>query len=212
MTIPKLHYISEGSTPKEHLENIQNACTSGVELVQLCLNEFSEETILEIAKAAREITSHFQTRLIINTHYKVAKTVKADGVHLERSDPSATIARIHLYTWQMIGGTANTLQDCEALLADEVDYINLGPFKSGEKTISTALGINGYTAIVEALNTTTPILGFGGIKTEDVKRILTTGINGIGVSKEITKNFDSIKTFNQLLSASSTNELRHTFE
>lgn len=211
MTIPKLHYISEGKTPKEHLENIQNACTSGVELVQLCLNEFSEETILEIAKAAREITSHFQTRLIINTHYKVAKTVKADGVHLERSDPS-TIARIHLYTWQMIGGTANTLQDCEALLADEVDYINLGPFKSGEKTISTALGINGYTAIVEALNTTTPILGFGGIKTEDVKRILTTGITGIGVSKEITKNFDSIKTFNQLLSASSTNELRHTFE
>ncbi|MDB4241786.1 thiamine phosphate synthase [Polaribacter sp.] len=212
MTIPKLHYISEGNTPKEHLENIQNACTSGAELVQLCLNESSEETILEIAKAAREITSHFQTRLIINTHYKVAKTVKADGVHLERSDPSATIARIHLYTWQMIGGTANTLQDCEALLADEVDYINLGPFKSSKKTISTALGINGYTAIVEALNTTTPILSFGGIKTEDVKRILTTGITGIGVSKEITKNFDSIKTFNQLLSASSTNELRHTFE
>lgn len=212
MTIPKLHYISEGNTPKEHLENIQNACTSGAELVQLCLNESSEETILEIAKAAREITSHFQTRLIINTHYKVAKTVKADGVHFERSDPSARIARIHLYTWQMIGGTANTLQDCEALLADEVDYINLGPFKSGEKTISTALGINGYSAIVEVLNTTTPILGFGGIKTEDVKRILTTGITGIGVSKEITKNFDSIKTFNQLLSASSTNELRHTFE
>ena len=80
MTIPKLHYISEGNTPEEHLASIQNACTSGAELVQLCLKEVSEETILEIALAAREITAHFQTRLIIHTHYKIAKTVKADGV------------------------------------------------------------------------------------------------------------------------------------
>ena len=42
MTIPKLHYISEGNTPEEHRENIQNACTSGVELVQLCLKQTSE--------------------------------------------------------------------------------------------------------------------------------------------------------------------------
>ena len=214
MTIPKLHYISEGNTPEEHLENIQNACTSGAELVQLSLKDASEETILEIAIAAREITSHFQTRLIINTHYKIAKTVKADGVHLEKtnSSSSSTIARIHLYTWQMIGGTANTLQDCEALLADEVDYINLGPFKSTKQDPSTLLGINGYSAIVDALNTETPIIGFGGITVEDVKNILKTGITGIGVSEEITRNFDSIKAFNQLLSASSTDELRQTFE
>ena len=35
--IPKLHYISQGNTPKEHLDNIQKACTSGIELVQLSL-------------------------------------------------------------------------------------------------------------------------------------------------------------------------------
>ncbi|MDA9316342.1 thiamine phosphate synthase [Polaribacter sp.] len=212
MTIPKLQYISEGNTPEEHLENIQNACTSGAELVQLSLMNASEETILEIAIAAREITSHFQTRLIINTHYKIAKTVKADGVHLEKSDTSATVARIHLYTWQMIGGTANTLQECEALLSEEVDYINLGPFKSTKEDPSTLLGINGYSAIIDALNTETPIIGFGSIKVKDVKNILKTGITGIGVSEEITRNFDSIKVFNQLLSASSTDELRHTFE
>ena len=65
--------------------------------------------------------------------------------------------------------------------------------------------------ILEALNTTTPILGFGGITTADVTSILKTGISGIGVSKEITQNFDTIKRFNQLLGASSTDELRHRF-
>ena len=103
MTIPKLHYISEGITPKEHLENIQNACTAGAELVQLSMIEASEATLLKTANAARDITAHFQTRLMINTHYKIAKTVKADGVHLNNVAPSAKTVRKHLFTWQLIG-------------------------------------------------------------------------------------------------------------
>ena len=35
MIISKLHYISQGNSPEEHLLNIQKACSSGAELVQL---------------------------------------------------------------------------------------------------------------------------------------------------------------------------------
>ena len=97
--IPKLHYISQGSTRKEHLDNIQKACTSGAELVQLRLKNISERKFLKLAEEAREITSHFQTRLIINDNYKIAKEVKADGVHLGKTDPCPTIARKYLYSW-----------------------------------------------------------------------------------------------------------------
>jgi thiamine-phosphate pyrophosphorylase len=213
MIIPKLHYISQGSSPKEHLENIQKACTSGTELVQLRLKNISEKKLLKLAHEAREITSHFQTRLIINDHYKIAKAIKADGVHLGQTDVCPTLARKHLYTWQIIGGTANTLQDCETLIVKDVDYISLSPFRLTTKgDLSPVLGLNGYTAITEALKTKTPIIGFGGITTADVKGILETGISGIAVSGEITRNFDTIKTFNQLLNASSTEEQRHTFK
>lgn len=214
MIIPKLHYISQGNSPKEHLENIQKACTSGAELVQLRLKNVSEKKILKIAKEAREITSHFQTRLIINDHYKIAKEVKADGVHLGKVDACPTIARKHLYTWQIIGGTANTLQDCEALIVKEVDYIGLGPFRftTTKDKLSPILGLNGYTAIIEALKTETPIIGVGGITLEDVPDILKTGISGIAVSGEITLDFNKIRTFNALLKASSTEEQRHTFK
>ena len=41
--IPKLHYISQGSAPKEQLENIQKACTSGAELVQIHLKNVPEK-------------------------------------------------------------------------------------------------------------------------------------------------------------------------
>jgi len=214
MIIPKLHYISQGNSPKEHLENIQKACISGIELVQLRVKNISEKKFLKLATAAREITSHFQTRLIINDHYKITKAIKADGVHLEKTDVCPTIARKHLYSWQMIGGTANTLQDCEMLLEKEVDYITLGPFRVEitKDNLSPPLGLNGYTAIIENLKTETPIIGAGGMTIKDVTDVLETGVSGIAVSGEITRNFDSIKIFNQLLKASSTEEQRHTFK
>ena len=212
--IPKLHYISQGNSPKEHLDNIQKACSSGSELVQLRLKNISEKKCLKLATEAREITSHFQTRLIINDYYKIAKAIKADGVHLGETDCCPLEARKHLYTWQIIGGTANTLQDCETLISKQVDYISLSPFRHAvtKGNIFKVLGLNGYNKIIEVLKTETPIIGFGGINTKDVTAILETGISGIAVSDVITKNFDVIRTFNQLLKASSTKELRHTFK
>lgn len=214
MIIPKLHYISQGNSPKEHLENIQKACTSGAELVQLHLKNISEKKLLKLAKEAREITAHFQTRLLINDYYKIAKEVKADGVHLGKTDTCPTIARKFLHSWQLIGGTANTLIDCQKLLNKDVDYISLSPFRLLKNTtnLSSVLGLNGYTLILEALETETPIIGFGGITTEDVAAILETGVSGIAVSEAITNDFNTIGIFNQLLKASSTEEQRYTFE
>jgi thiamine-phosphate pyrophosphorylase len=211
--IPKLHYISQGISPKEHIENIQKACSSGAELVQLNINNISEKKYLKFAKEAREITAHFQTRLILKDHFKIAKEVKADGVHIENIDFCATTALEYLYTWQIIGSTANTLQDCESLISKKVDYITLCPFRvsSIENNESKVLGLNGFSLIVEALKTETPIIGSGGIATDDVTSILETGVSGIAVSEAITRNFDSIKLFNKLLSASSIDEQRHTF-
>lgn len=205
--IPKLHYISQGNSVKEHLDHIQKACTAGAELVQLDVKNVSEKKFLKLAVAAREITSPYQTRLIISHHYKIAKEVKADGVYLWQSDSCPTIVRKYLHTWQLIGAAANNLQECETLIAKEVDYICLKPFRSTIKdNLYTVLGLNGYTAITEALDTKTPILGAGGITTEDVAAILETGISGIAVSGAITRNFNSIRTFNQMLKASSSEE------
>ncbi len=219
--IPKLHYISQGNSPKEHLENIQKACTSGAELVQLRFKNIpayrtggSEKKFLKIAKEARELTEYFQTRLIINDNYKIAKEVKADGVHLGQTDSCPTIARKHLYSWQIIGGTANTFKDCETLLDKQVNYISLGPFRASTTKENTppVLGLMGYTAITDVLKTGTPIIGVGGITTTDVKSILEAGISGIAISEAITRDFNLISEFHQLLNASSSAEQRYTFE
>lgn len=208
--IPTLHYISQGSTPQEHLEHIQKACTSGVELVQLRLKKQSEKVMLETAQKARYITAKYQTRLIINDYYKIAAAVKADGVHLGKTDTCPTIARKEMASWQIIGGTANTLEDCEALITKKVDYIGMGPFRFTEtkENLSPVLGLNGYLTILEELKTSVPIIAIGGIVKDDINAIMKTGVQGIAISGEITRNFNSIPELKKLINGGPIQEER----
>ncbi|GFD75360.1 thiamine-phosphate synthase [Tenacibaculum sp. KUL113] len=206
--ISKLHYITQGKTPEEHLENVQRACASGAEWVQLRLKNLDPKTILKTAQKAREITNHFQTRLIINDYYKVAKEIKADGVHLGKTDTCPLKAKEYLGDLYIVGGTANTLEDCKKLLEKGVDYIGLGPYQFTEtkKNLSPVLGTTGYQVLLEELKTTTPIIAIGGITTENIPEIIDTGVYGVAVSGAITQNFNSIPTFHKILKAPSTNE------
>tara|TARA_B100000809_G_scaffold265794_1_gene325767 strand:- start:7161 stop:7802 length:642 start_codon:yes stop_codon:yes gene_type:complete len=212
--IPKLHYISQGASIKEHLENIQQACQAGAELVQLRIKNYSEKKILKAAIEARKITEHFQTRLLINDHYKIAKEVKADGVHLGKSDSCPTEARKHLYSWQIIGGTANTLEDCKTLIDKKVDYIGLGPFQFTEtkENLSPVLGTDGYLTILEELKTETPIIAIGGIQVDNILDIMMTRVHGIAMSSAITKDFNVIPKINTFLNAPSKSEQVWTFD
>lgn len=206
--ISKLHYISQGTTPEEHLEHIQRACIAGADWVQLRLKKLDETVLLKTAQKAKDITDYFQTRLIINDHYKIAIAIKADGVHLGKNDACPLKVQKELASWQVIGGTANTFQDCEALIKKQIDYIGLGPyqFTSTKKILSPMLGKNGYLTIIEALKTTVPIIAIGGITVNDTEALMTTGIHGIAVSRAITSDFKNISEFNKILKGTSSNE------
>lgn len=206
--ISKLHYITQGVTPEQHLECVQKACASGAEWIQLRLKGFEKAVVLQTAYKAREITAHFQTRLLINDYYKVAKTVKADGVHLGKTDACPLEARNYLGDLFTIGGTANTLQDCITLVEKKVDYIGLGPYKftKTKKNLSPVLGLAGYKVITEELTTEIPIIAIGGITIEDVPELIKTGVYGIALSKEITNDFNRIQELSRLLQMGSTQE------
>jgi thiamine-phosphate pyrophosphorylase len=208
--IPKLHFVSKAKTAAQHIEQIQKACSSGIEAIQLDLEPILKRDKLKLAQDVIKITSHFQTRLFIKADYKLAIEIKADGVYLDQKDATPTLVRKHLFAWQNIGATAYTLEDCQELIAIEVDYIGLGPFKSSQAS-QKALGINGFAAIANALQTETPILGFGKITTNDVKGILDTGVSGLLVSEAILADMSCIKKFHQLLDAGSSLEMKHKF-
>tara|TARA_R110002049_G_scaffold8632_3_gene46468 strand:+ start:773 stop:1435 length:663 start_codon:yes stop_codon:yes gene_type:complete len=211
--ISKLHYITQGKTPEIHLENIQKACVSGADWIQLRLKDVDHNTLLQTALKAREITARYQTRFIINDHYKIAKEVKADGVHLGKTDACTTEAREYLGKLYCIGGTANTLEDCKNLIKKGVDYIGLGPFQftTTKTNLSPTIGFEGYRALLNELKTDRPIIAIGGITISDVPDLLKTGIYGIAASGVITNDFNTIATLNKILSTPATQEQVYQF-
>ncbi len=179
----KLYYISQGN----HLENIQKVCESGVRLVQLRLKNKPLETYIQIALQAKEICDSYGAILIINDNVEVAVRINTQGVHLGKSDSSPKKARLLLGKDKIIGATANTYEDCVALLDQQVDYIGLGPFRftNTKQHLSPILGLQGYINILKKLKKrgcNTPIYAIGGIQKEDVEALFKTNINGVAVS------------------------------
>lgn len=189
--ISNLHYISQGATPQEHLKNIHRMCAAGADWIQLRLKNYSFETVLETAKAAKNICDEFQARLIINDFLEVAKKMNADGVHLGKEDSCPLEARKLLGTDRIIGGTANTLQDCEILCEKQVDYIGLGPFRftTTKKNLSPILGPAGYRKLLSHLRASgksIPVIAIGGIIPEDFSVLAESGVNGVAISGWLT--------------------------
>ena len=203
--IDTLQYITQGNSPQDHIDNLFKACNYGIKWVQLRVKNTDDATVLNTAIKAREITNEYGVKLIINDHYKIAKEVQADGVHLGKTDACPLLAREYLGNDFIIGGTANTLEDCRVLLEKKVDYIGLGPYQFTEtkKNLSPVLGVKGYRDILKELKTKTPIIAIGGIVLNDIAPILKTGVYGIAVSGVITSNMFSIKEFQDVLMATS---------
>ncbi len=188
----ELQYISQGKTPQEHLQNIEKVCKAGGRWIQLRLKEHTMATYLETAIQCREICDQYDATMIVNDHIGVAKAAMADGIHLGLDDTSPTEARKMMGDHVIIGGTANTREDCLYQIANGVDYIGLGPLRytTTKKKLSPVLGIAGYKNILEEIRSEhpdIPIVAIGGILLDDTKALFNTGVTGIAVSGMLTQ-------------------------
>jgi len=187
-----LQYISQGATPKQHLQNIQNVCEAGGKWIQLRLKSVTPSVYLETALACRELCNTYKATFIINDNISVAKESNADGVHLGLDDASPSKARAILGSKAIIGATANKLEHCIQHASVKVNYIGLGPFRftMTKEKLSPILGLEGYKNIVSEFriqNSEIPIIAIGGITPLDIKDILQVGISGIAVSSMLTQ-------------------------
>lgn len=201
--ISNLHYISQGKTPEEHLKNIHKMCVAGANWVQLRLKDETFETVLKTAKAGKDICDEFQVKLIINDFPEIAHKVDAHGVHLGKEDECPLEARKLLGPDKIIGGTANTLKDCEGLCEKQVDYIGLGPFRftTTKKKLSPILGAKGYQKLVSKLRAGgkfIPVIAIGGITLEDIPILAKSGVQGVAISGHLNAQAEPEKILQKI--------------
>ena len=192
MEIGRLQYITNGASESEILNEVREVIDAGGDWIQL---RIKDETLpfIEIAKRVKQLCADKAT-LIINDKVEIAREIDADGVHVGLDDMPVNEVREILGKEKIIGGTCNTVKDCEDRVRSGVDYIGLGPYKltKTKKKLSPVLGLNGYQEIIpDEKQLGIPVVAIGGIELTDIAPLVQqTGLHGIAVSGLISRSAD----------------------
>jgi thiamine-phosphate pyrophosphorylase len=195
MYISRLHIIGADTLMSSQLEMAEMACRGGADWIQARIKDKTAKHILDIVEKMKLICDYHQAKLIINDHVKIAKKIKAYGVHLGKEDMSVAEARKILGKKFVIGATANTAEDVKLLISEGADYIGLGPYRftSTKKNLSPVLGIEGIKEICNMYAKQIPIIAIGGIEITNLENLYEAGIYGIAVSSAIADATDPVE-------------------
>jgi thiamine-phosphate pyrophosphorylase len=187
--IARLHCITQDLQNYSHSEQAGAACKGGATWIQLRVKDKDADQWLAAAAATKKVCDSYKAKLIINDNVRIARDIRASGVHLGKSDMDVSSAREILGNAFIIGATANTLEDVIALMALPVDYIGLGPFRftQTKANLSPILGLEGISEIINKAGKTIPVIAIGGLMPEDVETLIKAGVWGVAVSGAINK-------------------------
>lgn len=202
--IEKLHYISQATPGASHIAAIERVLLAGGKWIQLRVKNQIEEEILPLAIEATALCKKYGAKLIVNDYPMIALKAGAHGVHLGLDDMPIAEARALLGAKIIIGGTANTFAHIQLRAEEGADYIGLGPFRftTTKQNLSPIIGLQGYINLLkQALEADIrlPIIAIGGIETDDIPKLIQTGVHGVAVSGALTNKADTNAQLNLIL-------------
>ena len=171
---------------EDFLKKVEEACRSGVTLVQLREKECSTREYYELAKKVKSITDTYQIPLIIDDRVDICLAVDASGVHIGADELPVEVVRNMIGNDKILGVTAKTVE--RALEAEQhgADYLGVGAiYPTTTKVITHPTSIETLRKI--ATTVSIPIVAIGGIKEDNMEPLKGTGIAGVAIVSEIMK-------------------------
>jgi thiamine-phosphate pyrophosphorylase len=171
-----VYFITDSKFGK-HEELAKRALEMGVRIIQLREKKMKDRELIMTARRLRELTESYDALLILNDRVDVAIASDADGVHLGQEDMPLETAR-EIFDG-IVGISVHSVE--EAIKAKKADYLGAGPvFRTTTKEDAREpIGIEGVRGIVSA--TKLPVFAIGGIRLDNVEKVLETGVSGVAV-------------------------------
>jgi len=180
-------------------DSVEEAILGGVTFVQLREKEISSKEYLELAQRVKEVTDRHGIPLIINDRIDIALAIDADGVHLGPEDLPVPLARKLLGDGKIIGSSAASVDEALLFQAQGADYLGVGAvFPTSTKRGTEKVGLEDLRGIKSAVHI--PVVAIGGIKVENAKSVMETGVDGVAVVSAIMDQADIREAARQLLS------------
>ncbi|MCI8649395.1 MAG: thiamine phosphate synthase [Anaerotruncus sp.] len=176
---------------------VEQALQAGVTFVQLREKSLDMQAFLTQAKQLRALCTRYQVPFVINDNLEVARACGADGVHLGQEDLEAGKARALLGADQMIGVSANSVEQALAAERAGADYLGVGAmFGTTTKLDADAVSYETLQAICRAVSI--PVVAIGGIGAQNILQLKGSGIDGVAVVSAILAQPDIFAAAKQL--------------
>ena len=200
---PRLTVITDETLGASALIGVMEAALKGgCRLIQLRHRRTPARELLVLAHQLRRMTRGYGACLIINDRLDIALEVEADGVHLPAAGMEAATVRRLVGERVLIGRSVHSLEETEALVHDEVDYVHFGPIYTtdSKRTFGRPQGLHRLAEAVCAAEGL-PVIAVGGIDAGKAGEIVRAGAWGAAVIGAVNAASDPEVETARLLSA-----------
>ncbi len=161
--------------PNAAVESALQMVAGGVDILQIRAKNFLAPDILALAAQVRPITEPAGVPLIVNDYPWLVERAGADGAHIGQDDGPLAAARAKAGAGRIIGRSTHSVEQALAARDEGADYLGFGPiFATPTKPDYTPIGLEDI-ARVHTEVTDRPIFCIGGVKLDNLPRILDAG-------------------------------------
>jgi len=175
--LPCLYFFTDPvRTP--HPEEITAHLPEGAAIVY---RHFGDRHAPAHARVLQALAQEKGLYLLIGNDVDLMREVGADGVHLSESRLAEATALRRLYPqmWLTAACHAPETMKQPAIAALDALFISpVFPSQSPSAADKSALGLKGITAFCDL--SPVPVMGLGGITTDNAERLTTSGLSGFG--------------------------------
>ncbi len=205
-----LQYIVNTNCGKSVIDQVKAVLAGGCRWIELRFTGKNHEENLALAKEVMSLCDEVKAYLIIIDDVEVCREANASGVHLESDDITPSKARAEVGPMGVVGVSVNTIEEIEPLVALDIDYFAIGPFRHSESYKGhPELGTEGIGKICRQLEkeeVVTARVATGGISKDDISALLNAGVNGVAVSAAIAFADDMEQATREILAVLPMNE------
>ncbi len=180
------------------IEMVDKSVAGGVTVVQLREKHLSDPERKELALALLKILRPKKIPLILNDSPKLAKEVRADGVHLGKNDLSVREARQIFGQDFVVGLSVESIDRLEEMDLEGIDYLAASPvFPTLSKSdLPDPFLLSGLNRLKSRVSL--PLIAIGGIQESNVQQVIAAGADGVAVISAIAQSEDPERTSRRL--------------
>ena len=165
------------------LQAVEESIAGGVTMVQLREKRLEEDAFRSEALELQALCRRHQIPFLINDNVDLAVELNA-GVHVGQHDMEAGLVRAKIGPDQLLGVSAQTVEQALRAQAAGADYLGVGAvFPTGTKDDAGAVSYDTLKAICSAVDI--PVVAIGGIGPHNVQQLAGSGVCGVAVVSAI---------------------------